>query len=60
MQQQRGLDHPSRAPELDNGNDHRAGTIKRNIEKHTQVRLRVHRIVITRLSALPIGQRIEL
>ena len=31
---------------LDNGSDHRAGTIDLNIEKHMQVRLRVHRIVI--------------
>ena len=31
-----------------NGNDHRAGTINLNIEKHAQVRLRVHRIVIRR------------
>ena len=34
---------------LDNGNDHRAGTSDLNIEKHTQVRLRMHRIVILRL-----------
>ena len=34
--------------ERDNGNDHRAGTIDLNIEKHAQVRLRVHRIVILR------------
>jgi hypothetical protein len=33
----------------DNGSDHRAGTIDLIIEKHTQVRLRVHRIVIMRL-----------
>ncbi|MDB2526510.1 hypothetical protein N9X53_07480 [Mariniblastus sp.] len=30
----------------DNVNDHRAGTNDLNIEKHMQVRLRVHRIVI--------------
>ena len=35
----------------DNGNDHRAGTIDLNIEKQTQVRLRVHRIVIPRIRA---------
>ena len=32
--------------ESENGNDHRAGTIDLNFKKHTQVRLRVHRIVI--------------
>ena len=32
----------------DNGNDHRAGTIDLNIEKHAQDRLRVHRFVIPR------------
>jgi len=29
-----------------NANDHRAGTNDLDVEKHTQVRLRVHRIVI--------------
>jgi hypothetical protein len=37
--------------ESDNGNDHRAGTIDLFIEKHMQVRLRVHRIVITPIPA---------
>ena len=36
----------------DNGNDHRAGTINLNIEKHTQVRIRVHRIVIPGFAVL--------
>ena len=41
-----------RSPERDNGYDHRAGTIDLNIEKHTQVRLRVHRFVIRRIDRL--------
>ena len=41
----------------DNGNDHRAGTSNLNIQKHAQVRLRVHRIVIPRF-LLPL-RRIE-
>ena len=36
----------------DNGNDHRAGTINLNIEKHSQVRIRVHRIVIPGFAVL--------
>ena len=36
--------------EMDNGSDHRAGTIDRPLQKHAQVRLRVHHIVIRRLT----------
>ena len=35
-----------------NDNDHRAGTIDLNIEKHAQVRLRVHRIVMRSVGCL--------
>ena len=41
-----------RAPNRDNGSDHRAGTIDHSFLNHAQVRLRVHHIVITRLQAL--------
>ena len=34
--------------ERDNVRDHRAGTIDRPLQKHAQVRLRVHHIVIRR------------
>jgi hypothetical protein len=33
-----------------NGDDHRAGTSDHPFQKHAQVRLRVHRIVIPRIS----------
>jgi hypothetical protein len=42
------IPHSSR---VDNGSDHRAGTIDHPIQNHAQVRLRVHHIVIPPLSA---------
>ena len=38
---------------LDNVRDHRAGTSDHPFQKHTQVRLRVHHIVIRRFAAWP-------